>query len=54
MDSNFEIMYEMVVNDLTMLSVNTSDIAIVTVIHNISKYETNNLLECAVLEKPKC
>ena len=44
-------------HDLTMLSVNISDITIITVknndciIHNISKSEVINLLESAVLEK---
>ena len=45
-------------HDLTMLSVNISDIAIVTIknvdyrciIHNISKFEAINLLENSVLE----
>ena len=45
-------------HDLTMLSVNISDIAIITVknvdycciIHNISKYEAINLLKNSVLE----
>ena len=45
-------------HDLTMLSVNVSDIAIITVknidycciIHNISKSEAINLLKSAVLE----
>ena len=45
-------------HDLTMLSVNISDIAIINIknvdycciIHNISQYETINLNESSVLE----
>ena len=45
-------------HDLTMLSVNINDIAIITIknvdygriVHNISKYEAINLLENCVLE----
>ena len=58
MDSNFKTVYAMVVN-LTILCLNISDIAIITVknvgyrciIRNISKSEAINLLESAVLEK---
>ena len=49
-------------HDLTMLSVNISDIAIITIknvdyrciIHNISKSEAINLLESSVLEDRGC
>ena len=58
MGSNFKLLYAMVA---MMLSVNISDIAIVTVkdvdhrciIHNISKSEAINLLENYLLEDPR-
>ena len=59
MDSDFKILYAMVA---MMLSVNISDIAIITIknldyrfiIHSISKSEAINVLKISVLEDRGC